>query len=566
MPVNPLMSTSADTSTDTPSSIRATPSPTPSAEPASAEYSDGTASLSWRQTARYDIPAGIVVFLVALPLCLGIALASGAPLLGGIIAGIVGGIVVTVFSGSELSVSGPAAGLTIIVATAIQHLGSYSSFLAAVVIAGVLQLIFGYVRAGLIGDYVPTSVIRGMLAAIGIIIILTQLPHAFGHDTPFTNEFEFLELDGKPNMLSELVGSIISADPAAVIISACSFVVMLLWEQPSLRRYTFFRLVPSALCVVVLGIGLNEVFRLISPTFCLTAEEHHLVQLPVASSVAEFFAQWQVFNPAGLFKREIYATALTLAVVASLETLLSIEAVDKIDPMKRTSNANKELKAQGIGNIISGLLGGLPLTAVIVRSSANVYAGGKTRLASITHGVLLLVAVLILPSVLNRIPLASLAVVLIMVGYKLTPLSLFQSMYSLGRDQFLPFLATVVVIVISDLLTGIAVGLCVRMFYVIKTNQQDAIVLDSLVNLETGDQRYHLHFAKDVSFLNKHELKEKLRRIPDHSYLLLEGAESHIIDNDINDTLVEFLATTSSRSIEVELRNLLLRVPQSATH
>lgn len=515
--------------------------------------------LSLYHNFAHDIPAGLVVFLVALPLCLGIALASGAPLLGGVIAGIIGGIVVSIFSRSELSVSGPAAGLTVIVATAIVHLGSYSNFLVAVILAGILQLGFSYMRAGVLGDYVPSSVIRGMLAAIGIVIILKQIPHALGRDTDFEGNFGFLEPNGQANTFSEIARSFVSANPEAVIITLVSIAILLLWEHPKVKRRRFFKMMPAPLVVVIFGIVINEVFRALFTDFYLRAEDGHLVQLPLITNAAVFISGLQFPNPTALANPQVYSTALTLALVASLETLLSLEAIDKLDPYKRISDTNKELQAQGIGNIISGLLGGLPMTSVIVRSSANVYAGGRTRMAAIIHGVFLLVAVVFLAPVLNRVPLASLAAILILVGYKLTQIRLFRQMFRAGREQFLPFLVTVLAVVFTDLLTGIAIGLCVGMFYVIRTNHQLAV---TLVNI---DNYYLLRFTKDMTFINKSELKKKLSRIPNDIFLLIDGSKARFIDADIYDTIAEFAQSATFRNISVEYKNFEAKAIQIQT-
>lgn len=496
-----------------------------------------------------DIPAGLVVFLVALPLCLGIALASGAPLIGGIISGIVGGIIVSFFSGSELSVSGPAAGLTVIVATAIQTLGSYENFLVAVILAGVLQIGLSYLRAGILGDFVPSSVIRGMLAAIGIVIILKQIPHALGRDTDFEGDFSFLEPTGHTNTFSEIARSIFSANPEAIIITLISFAVLLLWEHPRVKHIRLFKLVPAALVVVVGGILLNEAFKLFWDNFHLRAEDGHLVQLPITNNISLFVRQLHFPSFTILTETPVYSVAVALAIVASLETLLSLEAVDKLDPFRRISDANKELRAQGIGNIISGALGGLPMTSVIVRSSANVYAGARTRMSAIVHGVLLIISVIFLAPLLNRVPLASLAAILILVGYKLARIGLFVSMYRAGKDQFLPFIITVIAIVFTDLLTGIAIGMCFGMFFVMRSNHQFAI---SLVNIE---HYYMIRFTKDMTFINKSELKAKLRQIPDNAMLLIDGGKARFIDTDIYDVVAEFAEAAKFRNISIEYKS-----------
>lgn len=509
----------------------------------------GAIDLSIGSNLQRDIPAGLVVFLVALPLCLGIALASGAPLIGGIISGIVGGLIVAIFSGSELSVSGPAAGLTVIVATAIQTLGSYENFLVAVILAGVIQIGLSYLRAGVLGDFVPSSVIRGMLAAIGIVIILKQIPHALGRDTDFEGDFSFLEPTGHTNTFSEIARSIASANPEAIIITVISFAILLLWEYPKVKHIRFFKLVPAALLVVVGGIALNEMFKFFMDNFYLRAEDGHLVQLPVTNNISLFIGQLHFPSFTILTGTQVYSVAVTLAIVASLETLLSLEAVDKLDPFRRISDANKELRAQGIGNIISGALGGLPLTSVIVRSSANVYAGARTRMSAIVHGILLIVSVIFLAPVLNRVPLASLAAILILVGYKLARVGLFVSMYRAGKEQFLPFIVTVFAIVFTDLLTGIAIGMCFGMFFVMRSNHQFAV---SLVNI---DHYYMIRFTKDMTFINKSELKAKLRQIPDNAHLLIDGGKARFIDADIYDAVGEFAEAAKFRNISIEYKS-----------
>ncbi len=380
---------------------------------------------------KYDLPAGLVVFLVAVPLCLGIALASGAPLFSGIIAGIVGGIVVAFASGSALSVSGPAAGLTVIVLNAISTLRNYELFLLAVVLAGFIQIILGYVKAGIIGYYFPSNVIKGMLAAIGIILILKQIPHAIGYDVDNEGDFDFIQADGE-NTFSEIVNSLNHIHPGALIIAGISLLILILWERPFLKKISFFKIVPGALIAVLSGIVINEIFKTSSPELFLDGDK--LVRLPVASSVPDFISQFTLPDFSGLSNHKVYIVAFTIAIIASLESLLSVEAVDKLDPYKRNTPANRELKAQGLGNMISGLIGGLPITAVIVRSSANINAGAKTKLSAIIHGMLLLFSVIALAPFLNKIPLSCLAALLLTVGYKLAKISLFKSMYKMGWD------------------------------------------------------------------------------------------------------------------------------------
>jgi MFS superfamily sulfate permease-like transporter len=346
---------------------------------------------------------------------------------------------------------------------------------------------------------------------------------------------------------------VVSASPEAVIITALSLTILLLWERPHLQKYRFFSMIPAPLVVVALGIVLNESFRALLTGFYLRAEDGHLVQLPNMQSPSLLLSQLHFPRFSALVDTHVYAIALTLAVVASLETLLSLEAVDKLDPYKRISDTNKELRAQGIGNIISGVLGGLPLTSVIVRSSANVYAGGKTRMSSIVHGVLLLVAVIVLAPLLNRIPLASLASILLVVGYKLTTPSLYKQMYRAGREQFFPFIITVAAIVFTDLLTGIAIGMCVGMFFVIRHNHQLAVTLENI------DHNYLLCFTKDMTFINKNELKTKLGCIPNNVVLRIDGSKASFIDADIYDTVAEFAESAKNKNISIEYKNFEAR-------
>ncbi|HMV86485.1 MAG TPA: SulP family inorganic anion transporter [Blastocatellia bacterium] len=499
---------------------------------------------------KEDLPAGLVVFLVALPLCLGIALASGAPLFSGVIAGIIGGLMVALLSGSEVSVSGPAAGLAVIVAAAIQNLGSFRVFLLAVALSGVIQIALGFLRAGVIGNYVPNAVIKGMLAAIGVVIILKQIPHALGRDQNFEGDFDFFfEMDKKSNTLTDILSAIYTASPAAVVITIISLGILLLWEKPFMQRYKIFKLIPGALVVVILGVLLNAAFRMVSPDFPLKVEDGHLVTLPVSDGLGGFFQQFTLPDWSALTNKQVYITALTIAIVGSIESLLSLEAADKLDPLRRISSTNKELKAQGVGNLISGLVGGLPITAVIVRSTANVYAGARTRLSALTHGVLLFVCVLLIPNLLNYIPLCSLAAILFVIGYKLTKPELYRKMYEAGLNQFLPFIVTVLAIVFTDLLTGVLIGIVFGVFFVIRTNHHSAL---TLVN---QDNYYLIRFNKDASFVNKTELKDKLLRIPPDSKLIIDGTKAGFIDNDIYDVVTDFLESARYRKIDVELKN-----------
>ncbi|MFK7894454.1 MAG: SulP family inorganic anion transporter [Myxococcota bacterium] len=495
-----------------------------------------------------DGPAGIVVFLVALPLCLGIALASGAPLFAGIVSGVVGGIVLAFFSGSELSVSGPAAGLTVIVAGAITSLGGFETFSVAVLLSGVIQLGLGFARAGVIGNFIPNSVIKGMLAAIGIVIILKQIPHALGNDRDFIGDDAFIQPD-EMNTLSEILLSLSAPSAGALTVSALALAIMLLWERPFMKRQSWAALLPAPLVCVILCTLLNESFASWWPEAQLLAEQDHLVALPLIQSTNEFMSMFSAPDFSAALRSDVWVAAITIAIVGSVETLLCIEATDKLDPEKRISDTNRELRGQGIANFACGLLGGLPVTSVIVRSSANVYAGARTRLSTLVHGVVLLLAVVFLGSMLNRIPLAALATILIVVGYKLSSRAIIVEMWNKGWIQFIPFAVTLLAIVFTDLLTGIAIGLLVGLFFVLQSNYHAAI---TLVN---QDDDYLLRFNKDASFIHKSELKRKLRRIPDHTRVIIDATKALYVDGDIYETVKEFETGTQYRDIVIQYRN-----------
>lgn len=499
---------------------------------------------------KYDLPASIVVFLVAVPLCLGIALASGAPLFSGIIAGIVGGIVVTSFSGSPLGVSGPAAGLAAIVLTAIPALGGFEVFLLSVMLAGVIQFILGIAKAGIIGYYFPSSVIRGMLAGIGVIIFLKQIPHALGYDKDPEGDVAFIQADGQ-NTFSELGNMLDFITPGAVIISILSLLIMVLWEQKFIKRFAFTQWIQGPLVVVILGVVLTNLF---STNQELMLGSDHLVSLPVASSIGGFidlftfpdFSHWN--NP------KVYVTAITLAVVASLETLLCVEATDKLDPQKRVTPTNRELRAQGIGNMVSGLIGGLPVTQVIVRSSANIQSGGKGRLSALMHGVLILICVISIPNLLNMIPLASLAAILLVVGYKLAKPSLFKEMYSKGWFEFIPFIVTILGIVFTDLLTGIGLGMVVAIINILMRNYQIPYFFNS-DNYKPGDL-IQLELSEHVTFLNKAGIQKSLMQLPDNSEVLIDGSRTLDIHPDVLEIIADFEENAKGRDIIVHKKGL----------
>lgn len=501
----------------------------------------------YRGTFLSDAVAGLVVFLVALPLCLGVALASNAPLFSGILAGIVGGIVVGLLSGSHTSVSGPAAGLTAIVAAQIALLGSFDTFLLAVVIAGVIQIGMGIARAGILSAFFPTSVIKGLLAAIGAILILKQIPHLLGRDTDPEGEMSFVQPDHENTFseFGELLGGI---HPGAAAIGLASFALLMFWDRCRPLKKS---VVPSALVVVLLGVGLSQLFHLIGGA--LLIEGNHLVQVPVSENLAGFFgflrlpdfSQWS--NPA------VYTAGLTIAIVATLETLLNLEAVDKLDPQQRESPASRELVAQGIGNLIVGLIGGIPVTSVIVRSSVNINAGGKTRLAAVIHGMLLVVCVMFLPTVLNLIPLSCLAAILLATGIKLISPQLIREMWREGRYQFVPFIVTLVSIVLTDLVIGVTIGLAVSIAFILNSNLRRP--LRRIVEKHLGDEVLRIELASQVSFLNRAALERALRSAPRGTHILLDAHNTDYIDPDILSLIREFKEQTAPvLGVQVSLR------------
>ncbi len=495
-----------------------------------------------------DFPSSVVVFLVALPLCLGIALASGAPLFSGLLAGIVGGIVAGALSGSPLSVSGPAAGLTSIVAASILDLGSFQIFLFAVVLAGILQIVMGLARAGSIGHFFPASVIKGMLAGIGLILILKQIPHAVGYDADFEGDESFFQPDGQ-NTLTELLEAFGFLSPGAMIVALVSVALLLVWDTPFLKQRKFFQLIPGPLVAVGLGILLSAIFQAIPD---LAIDTKHMVSIPMLSEskglssflILPDFSAWQ--NP------KVYYTAITIAIVASLETLLSVEACDKLDPYRRITPLNRELKAQGAANFFSGLLGGLPVTSVIVRSSTNINSGARTKASAISHGIILLLAIVFIPSILQMIPLACLAGILIVIGYKLTHPLLYKETYAKGWSQFLPFITTVLAVVFTNLLTGVFLGILAAVFFILRTNFNEAIIM-----VNQGDN-YLLQLTKDVSFLNKATLRNKLQTIPQNATVTIDGTHAHFMDADIKETIEDFVKEGRVKNIQVDLKRIFI--------
>jgi MFS superfamily sulfate permease-like transporter len=494
-----------------------------------------------------DLAAGLVVFFVALPLCLGIALASGAPLFSGIVAGIIGGIVIGTISKSQLSVSGPAAGLAAIVLTAITDLGAFNIFLCAVIIAGVFQLILGFLKAGSIANYLPSNVIEGMLAGIGIIIILKQIPHAVGFDKDYEGNESFSDPAGG-NTFSDFAQSLDFLTLGAIVISIVSVAIILSWDKiPFVKN---FKAIPSALIAVVVAVILNEIF--ISSFPALAIGKEHLVGLPLVNSLNDIPNLISLPDFSGFLNKKVWIVGLTLAIVASIETLLCLEAVDRLDPLRRYSPTNRELKAQGIGNILSGFLGGLPMTSVIVRSSANVNANAKTKLSAITHGVILLVCAVSIPFLLNKIPLAVLASILILTGYKLARPALFVKWWSNGLYQFIPFIVTILGIVFTDLLVGVGLGLVVSVFFILRENLKSPYFFVQKEHKQ--GEVIHINLAQEVSFLNKAAIKLTLENLPDESYVIIDASEAVYIDYDVLELIREFKdIKATERDIRLEL-------------
>ncbi len=497
---------------------------------------------------KTDVLAGLVVFLIALPLCLGIALASGAPLFAGIITGVIGGIVVGILSGSQLSVAGPAAGLTAIVLAAIATLGSYEAFLLAVLLAGIMQIGLGFAKAGTISNYLPTNVIEGMLTGIGIIIIIKQLPLAIGYDPAHKGSFFNFEQGTTFMPISETINAINYSHLGAIIVTLISIAILISFNQvPALKK---IKVIPGALVAVIIGTLINEFFVATGSNFAIS--QAHLVNLPVPESMTQFLGQFATPDFGQISRADVWVVAATIAAVASIETLLCLEAADKMDPMKRITGTNRELKAQGIGNMLCGLIGGIPMTSVIVRTSANINSGGRTRVATIAHGIFLLLAVVAVPFILNKIPLATLAAVLIMIGYKLASPKVFRHMWHNGFSQFIPFAVTVIGVVFTDLLMGVGIGLAVSIFFILKGNLKLAYFFRKEDYHEGETIRIEL--AQEVSFLNKAAIKRTLAKLPEGSKVVIDASKTVYIDHDVVQLISDFREIgAAERNIDVTL-------------
>jgi MFS superfamily sulfate permease-like transporter len=498
---------------------------------------------------KHDLPASIVVFFVAVPLCLGIALASGAPLFAGIIAGIVGGIVVGGASGSPLGVSGPAAGLTVIVFGAIATLGSWEAFLVAVILAGIIQLVAGYLKLGTVAYYFPSSVIKGMLTGIGLLIILKQIPHALGYDADYEGDLAFQQMDGQ-NTFSELIHMLNFISVDVIIITVVSMFILLLWDNVLMKKSKIFGIINGPLVAVVSGIVLYNLYKNNLLPYSLTQKQ--IVQIPVAGTFMEFLQQFTLPDLSALKNPQVYFTALVLAVIASLETLLCVEATDKLDPYKRVTPTNRELKAQGVGNLVSGFIGGLPLTQVIVRSSANITFGGKTKVSAILHGFFILISAVSIPQILNMIPLATLAAILFIVGYKLAKPSTFIEVYKQGKEQFIPFMATIIAILLTDLLKGIAIGMAFAIFYILRNNFKNPYYVLKEDQLDKTD--HVIALSEEVSFLNKGSILQMLNHIPPKSKVLIDGTNTKFIHYDVLEIIQNFKVNALTKDIQVEVK------------
>ncbi len=503
--------------------------------------------MNFFKTLKNDLPASIIVFFVALPLCLGIALASGAPPFAGIIAGIIGGIVVGALSGSALGVSGPAAGLAAVVMVAISTLGGYENFLTAVVLAGIIQIILGVLKAGIIGYYFPSSVIKGMLTGIGIIIILKQIPYFLGYDVTNSEDWILLEVQST-GVFSNIIETLNHFTPGVFLIAFIGLGILILWDNVLVKKSNVFKLIQGPLVAVAVGIIYQVAF---ASDPLLGVGIDHLVKVPVPEDVSSFFGQFSFPNFGSLTNPEVWIVAFTLAIIASLETLLSVEASDKIDPQKRVTPTNRELLAQGIGNIFSGMIGGLPLTQVIVRSSANVQSGAKSKLSTMIHGVLLILSVVLIPRLINLIPLSVLSSILFVVGYKLAKPKLFVSMYKAGWMQFVPFILTVLFIVFKDLLWGIGIGLSAGVLVVLIKSYQNSHFLHIVE--DKVQHKIKMTLAQEVTFFNKGAILRELEAVPENSILEIDTVQTKFLDPDVIEILSDFAQKVKDKNITIHL-------------
>jgi MFS superfamily sulfate permease-like transporter len=500
---------------------------------------------------KSDLKAGLVVFLVALPLCLGIALAQNAPLFSGIIAGVIGGIVVASISGSKLSVSGPAAGLTSIVLTSVTELGSFEAFLLAVSLAGLFQIAIGILKAGIIGYYFPTAVIKGMLSAIGVILILKQIPHLLGYDANLQGDESFKQVDGE-NSFTGFLNTLEHFSIGSSLIGLTAILIIIIWQTNLIQKYKWFKAIPSALLVVIVSILIDLLFAKSFQN--LEVKDEHLVKLPVFGSVQMFFNSFTLPDFTALKNTKLYEVAFIIGVVASLETLLSLEAVDKLDPNNQISPPNRELVAQGVGNVLAGLIGGLPITSVIVRSSVNVDSGAKSQLSSIVHGILFLVAVFFIPGLLQMIPLSALAAILIVTGFNLAKPLMFVRIYKQGLDQFLPFIFTFFVMLLSDLLRGVSVGIFISIIFILRQNYRAPF--KKIEEVIEGQLNIFVKFSPGITFINKGKFIELFQSVPPNTLVYLDGGRAGFIDKDVLELISAFKQSAKLKNITVHLEDI----------
>ena len=516
---------------------------------------DRTFKYYWLMFKKHDFAAGLTVFLVALPLCLGVALASGAPLYSGILSGIIGGIVVSVISGSQLAVSGPAAGLTTLVSASIISLGNFETFLLAVIIAGLFQILIGVLKLGVFASYFPSSVIKGMMAAIGIILISKQIPLALGYHQPDFWTSGFIQIFTSKNFLGNLAEFNSNITRSAVLISAISLAILIFLKQPKNKK---FNIIPASLVVVIFGIVINYLLTYFGSSYALKTNQ--LVSIP-----SNIFAEIKFPDFSKILSNsEIWKDGILIGILATLETLLCIEAMDKLDKHNRITPVNRELIAQGVGNFLCGILGAIPLTAVVVRGSANIQAGAKTKVSAFVHGVFLLLSVLLIPFLINLIPYASLSAILILTGFGLTKLKIYKSLFKLGLKQFIPFISTIIIILVTDLLIGVSIGLLISVYYIIKENFKENYNLEK--NHLQGLDYYTLKLHSNVTFLNKVEIKNTLDKVPPYSELTIDGSDVHFIDYDVLEIISDFVTKAHDRHIELKLINIQIVETAASAH
>ena len=516
---------------------------------------DRTFKYYWLMFKKHDFAAGLTVFLVALPLCLGVALASGAPLYSGILSGIIGGIVVSVISGSQLAVSGPAAGLTTLVSASIISLGNFETFLLAVIIAGLFQILIGVLKLGVFASYFPSSVIKGMMAAIGIILISKQIPLALGYHQPDFWTSGFIQIFTSKNFLGNLAEFNSNITRSAVLISAISLAILIFLKQPKNKK---FNIIPASLVVVIFGIVINYLLTYFGSSYALKTNQ--LVNIP-----SNIFAEIKFPDFSKILSNsEIWKDGILIGILATLETLLCIEAMDKLDKHNRITPVNRELIAQGVGNFLCGVLGAIPLTAVVVRGSANIQAGAKTKVSAFVHGVFLLLSVLLIPFLINLIPYASLSAILILTGFGLTKLKIYKSLFKLGLKQFIPFISTIIIILVTDLLIGVSIGLLISVYYIIKENFKENYNLEKK-HLQ-GLDYYTLKLHSNVTFLNKVEIKNTLDKVPPYSELTIDGSDVHFIDYDVLEIISDFVTKAHDRHIELKLINIQIVETAASAH